>query len=315
MEGTIKGFAISYFQEDFKMLFPDWTPQEFGMMRYNRSALVAGGVGVVMWSTTRLDMGIHIRLPSSALDSLHAGDGVSLLRDLWDMGVNFTRLDIALDAYGLDAIDLVELERATLAREYVCAGDKFSIVTSSENSSAGCGKTFYYGSRESSWFMRIYDKAAEQKLSCRWVRAELELHKERAETAVRDILENRETWRDLAASWFLCFIDFKTPGNDDNKSRWFPAMWWRVFLDTGVKKKIVWESKVKTLDSVCEWIDRGVASSLAVVVANKGSGYIWSTIANGLGRLSPRQKLMMPDVTFIPSMQVVNADGEIVEGD
>src|SRR5574338_315610 len=117
----------------------------------------------VMISPRNHEMGVHVQFAGSAL----AGQSVmDRLAYALDAGGRVTRIDVAVDvAQAWNIPDLYELARDGSAKTRT---KKFSLITSTE------GTTFYAGSRTSEKYLRIYDKAAQQKSARPWTRIELE---------------------------------------------------------------------------------------------------------------------------------------------
>ncbi len=290
IECTLKGTA-SPILADLKRFFRAWQELDNGGMGYDQSARV-WDTGRVYWSSTRRDMGVHVRLPPSALEAAGV-DAVAVLGEFYRKGAHFTRLDIAAD----DTTGQLSLETI---REKIVAGD---VVTRARRVNeiralVGLGHTLYFGSRESSTFGRIYDKAAEQITAGKlyvghWIRAEVEFKRERAHAAAEFICRNVETWREAAQGWFLAFIDFKEHGTDENKSRWETCTWWLSFLDYASKVRLVLSRVVKTVDDVKQWVNKQVAPSLFVLASTIGHDDLFQMVGEASARLSSRHLEMI----------------------
>jgi hypothetical protein len=287
IECTIQGVVSVILRKLRAFFLPDWTDLESGGLGYNKSAIVWKN-GRVLWHTERADMGVHIRLPASALQL--GGDPVAILTDLDRMGAACTRLDIAADDFkGL--LDMDVLLDKIVKGEFVC---RSRIVDQVRRLRGGSGNTLYFGSRRSDTFFRIYDKAAEQAQKGAlflgpWVRAEMELKNERAEKMGRVICENGETWLEMARGLFLSFLEFKEHQADPNKSRWptFPA--WLTFLEEASKFRLFISREVKTVDDLIKWVTKQTTPTLFVLAATIGHDELFRMIGEGATRLSPRQ--------------------------
>jgi hypothetical protein len=135
-------------------------PAEFYPYVYSH----AGNAGLrVSISEVGSPQGVHISFSGSSLAQVNPR---AVLRNALAMGANVTRIDIAidtprwLDLEGYkDALDRGEAE--TRARDW-------NLIT------GRTGQTLYVGSRTSEKFLRIYNKAAEQRVEGSWYRIELE---------------------------------------------------------------------------------------------------------------------------------------------
>jgi phage replication initiation protein len=290
IECTLKGATASILA-DLKQFFRTWQELDHGGMGYDQSARV-WETGRVYWSSTRWDMGVHVRLPPSALEAAGA-EAVAVLGEFYRKDASFTRLDIAAD----DTKGQLSLETI---REKIVAGDMVTRARQVHEILAlvGLGHTLYFGSRESSTFGRIYDKAAEQMKAGKlyvghWIRVELEFKRERAHAAAEFICQNVETWRAAAQGWFLAFLDFKEHGVDENKSRWETSAWWLAFLDYASKVRLFISRVVKTVDDVKQWVNKQVAPSLFVLASTIGHDDLFRMVGEASARLSSRHVEMI----------------------
>jgi len=292
IEGTIHGDIPKILRTLREYFQPDWQELDSGGHRYNRSAIV-WETGRVYWHTERVEMGVHFRLPSSAIQVSNRL-GIDILVDLDRMSAKFTRLDLAADDFkGL--LDFSVILDKVAREEFVC---RSRIVDQTHRLRGGAGNTVYFGSRASDTFFRIYDKAAEQTKKGQlflghWIRAEMELKHDRAREAGIIICENLETWRETARGWFLQFLDFKEPDADPNKSRWETCAWWAEFLEHASKVRILICYQKKTIESIKRWIKEQAAPSLFVLLDTIGLDELLHVIGEASARLSPKQIAMI----------------------
>jgi len=127
---------------------------------------------VFMMSQKREDMGTHVVLSGATLDALENSlqlTPVKILSWSLDKGAVIKRLDAALD------VKESGLKVGTFAG-YVEKGRFLSRAKSGRRvyELTGHGDTVYLGSRSSLRMLRVYDKAAEQRLEIDWLRFELE---------------------------------------------------------------------------------------------------------------------------------------------
>jgi phage replication initiation protein len=276
--------------------FGDWEVLDYGGSGYDCSAKLAE-TGRVFWNRERKDMGVHLKLPASALKALPR-DAVTILCALVAMGGKASRLDITADDFdGLLDMDL--MRDKVLRGEFLCRAHNGR----EERSLFGeDGHTLYFGSRRSDTLLRIYDKKAEQasqKIDVTfcdtWVRVETELKNDRADGAAQYIAQHPETWFIEAAGWLLDFLDFKDPGTDSNISRWETSDWWSAFVERAKKAKIVVMQEERTVEDVKAWVEKQVAPSLFVLEATVGHEDLFQMVAEGSGRLKDRHKKMIDD--------------------
>lgn len=138
---------------------------------YNKARKLETGA-VIAWHTTRNDMGVHVQLSGSALRWYHekSADWHTIMTWAKELGGRASRVDLAIDIFdsGLQQTDLCKPN----LRAYKGKGrtPRFLPVGDQET-----GWTHYVGSRTSTKYLRIYDKAREQKLeNGDYIRVELE---------------------------------------------------------------------------------------------------------------------------------------------
>ena len=138
---------------------------------YTRATLDNNGV-CVLWNPDYSGMGHHAVFGGTSLRNLFTSGVVSpstLLRACVDAGGCVSRLDLAKDFTEGE----VDYEAAYQSIEQRSGGGNARTV--SKLQSSGGGFTIYIGSRQSERFVRLYDKAAEQKLpGVLWSRLEVE---------------------------------------------------------------------------------------------------------------------------------------------
>jgi len=179
---------------------------------YNAATLDANGVQA-MWHTDRGEMGHHVIFSGSALRNLFEHHGISseaILRAATHAGASFTRLDLAKDAQDVD----IKLDRVwERISEAERRGSARSVGRIESNNG---GYTIYVGSRQSEKFVRIYDKAAEQKLSGKlWYRFEIET-KGMVARAVATSLRSSHNWSGVFDSLVLSMVGEPKVLNLDN---------------------------------------------------------------------------------------------------
>lgn len=127
---------------------------------------------MIFWHIERKEMGINIMFSGRAMNELYSNnvDVKELLRYFKQEKFTYTRLDLAIDVRDvkIDIVSLMDCEHTGSANndpELYMKGPK-----------ARGGATIYVGARQSEKFLRIYDKAKEQKLNdVLWTRFEIEM--------------------------------------------------------------------------------------------------------------------------------------------
>jgi len=287
-----------------------FVPLDKGWRGYSHAGLVAGGKGMMGWNPERPDMGCHVSLGSQALDILGELDAAWANRPgvcefiQGDLEGRVTRFDAAFDDRQ-GALDMDVIEGALKAGEYTSRWKAGQVVLGLGQSAGG--RSFYLGSPRSDARLLIYDKAAEraakgEAVQGPWVRVELRLRRERANTAAalfsRAVHNAKEVMAHLAGV-LRGYVEFKVPNaTDSNKRRWEPAAWWVRFLGDVEKARLeVPQQARRTVDDVKGWISFQVSPSLALLEDALGFDRAWSFLyaeaQEGRARMGPRHKAIL----------------------
>jgi len=141
--------------------------------------------GSVRWHSELPKQKIGIEFTGKDLAGLRQKgiEPLELVKYAISQGAHFSRLDIALDVFGQEANPL-EIHKAWEAGEVETKAKTCGVVNTSKRDEQGLtskGITVYVGSRNSTRFLRVYNKALELKLDgVKWTRIELELGGKRA---------------------------------------------------------------------------------------------------------------------------------------
>lgn len=292
-----------------------WVALDRGMLGYTHSAILCTS-GRLMWSPDRPSQGVFISLPAQALHGFIGSAGWrwesfgAFLAFLIEAGARIRRLDAAIDAVNGE-LDLGVIEQYTREGWLVT---RWKTAHFQAGLWADRGRTFYFGSRRSDTFMRIYNKTAERESRGARdelaavapasssqpdgsdgspssppdvVRVEVEFKHESAHALALVYLKEGPRG---ALAVIRGLIEFKEPGGgDSNKARWAAASWWASFLDEVGKLGLGVVKAARTIDSVSGWLRRCVAPSLAFFALYQGDGLdsISRLVASGAPRLKP----------------------------
>ncbi|MBO5055002.1 MAG: replication initiation factor domain-containing protein [Lachnospiraceae bacterium] len=185
--------------------------------------------------------------------------------------VKFTRIDLAMDDKGCNYFSVDDVQK--ICNDGRCA-TRFRVFRSERESSFGdcvTGNTLYIGKRSSDCFLRVYDKRLEQKtkmgndVGYDWVRWELELKRDRAQSVVEHLLSGEclgSVAVGVLSNYFRVIIC-----DDSNKTRCSTDPVWQKFVLGVGKLRLSVNRMVKTISEKKKWITKQCLPSIAAVCA------------------------------------------------
>ncbi len=246
---------------------------------YHYSA-TCGGV-LVAWGEIRSDVMVSIRGEVCEELGISGLVALSVLTDLEPT----IRLDVAWDAECLIPEMFAEAFEVgnVVTRIQRPLNPKTGRVKGLERHSNHEGDTVDLGSRASERFLRLYDRRG----SCR---VELELKKRRSVALWRRLvaLHDEAAWGMEALAELRAFIDFRERSEGVHVDRCELLPWWAEFCAGAGRLSTVIPRKVPTLDTQEKWLRRGVAGSLALVVAVRGQRFLDELLKNGQAKNAAR---------------------------
>lgn len=206
---------------------------------YTRAVRTDDGL-VWMVNPDRPDMGCSVILDGECCRSLRSeGRFFTIVRQLAEIeGARCSRIDLAFDVDSRSVLDLAHA--AVRAGAFVSPANRNSWRTVEGGDG---GLTVYLGSRQSERFLRIYDKAAQQKTGGEWTRFELEVKGERADPTFRSWLEGVQS-RQIVSDFIRFVEEEEGPYNKHNDRRKVCA-WWAALCESAVKVN-VYREKIKS---------------------------------------------------------------------
>lgn len=244
---------------------------EKGFRGYESSAVILGTGGRVGWSASRPEA--HIDLSATALGLIGKGKIEAIfdvMKWVFSVGGHFTRLDISYDdRKGL--VNIYDVEKALENGDVVTYWRKWNNVKSSEigNRAGFEGETVYIGSKQSDAFLRVYNKALEQKVNLHWTRFELQLRDDLSTSTADKLLtawaQNLRRFSETALGLLRGFIEFKDLKSDSNPTRRCLLEWWSKFISFVDKVRIVRIKAERTIEKTKNWLRNQVAPSLGLI--------------------------------------------------
>lgn len=223
---------------------------------------------------------VMVDLPGAACASM--GDRlVPFMR--WCLATGrLTRVDWALD----DREGLLTRDRIVGAWESGGVVTRWQSMTTIEKRKAnGPGAwSVYFGSRSSTAYTRIYDKAAQMGVKGPWVRFEIETKGKLADGLARRYFEIGAVAviRQINRRIRFC----RPTGGDSNKRRWAVCEWWGRFLGSLKRGLSLLAGEVveHTIDRARFWVERQVMPWLAAMLQADHGDVTWLFGAMDRGR-------------------------------
>lgn len=228
-----------------------------------------------------------------------------------DPNAKLTRIDLAIDDFkGMFTIPTIrrKIKRGELVSKFTKAKaiEEFRLMTDELGNSPVTGDGVRFGSDSSRLVIRMYDKLLERQNQGfdvtvnKWVRVELQLRKEYANEALRELILNDFAIGLVAKGYlkeYLRFVD-KT-ATDSNKRRWKDSHFWAVYMKNIEPLKLSLQAPDKTIERSIKWLDHSIAPSLAMVYEAKGEGFFNRFVddmkTEGKKRMKKKHEVMVND--------------------
>lgn len=240
------------------------------------------------------DMGVHIILSGKGCrfyEQYHPL--INLIDRINETEGKLTRIDLALDDKKGDLIPFKKM-LSDITKGNVSSKWKTSTELIQRDMEGNkTGQTINVGSRTSNTFLRIYNKALEQKIKGTWNRMELEIKKTNAEELQKIITtDNAGT---LFKGILKNYIRLLEPNKKDkNKSRWKTRKYWDNLIENVEKIKLTRKAEEKTIDEKKMWLEKQVGQTLAVVTLADGSvDFVYDLITDNAKKLKLKNQKIL----------------------
>lgn len=214
-------------------------------------------------------------------------DWSMIFRFLVNYGVNFTRIDLALDDYD-EKVKFADVRNKLEKGHYRSSKRSYNIVRSSDSSGRTIGETIYIGNAKAdngsrgNVYARFYDKRAQyiakndifpdevikhwQKIGKEsWQRYEISYSKKYAVKIVDEFLDGNKVDKIFKTS-LRALLEILTPRRGDtNKSRWYKTKWWEEFLAFDDTMDFGLPERDAMLGDLLEWLRVSVLPSIALL--------------------------------------------------
>ena len=289
------------------LLGGDWIADDKGFQGYSQGWIcrgTTGGLGRIGTGAKRAPKEVHVDLSQEMLSGWTFEKFQSVAA--WVLGKqgHFGRIDVALDDRS-GVIDVDRIYDAVVAGHCVSHFRKSQLIAGLDlGSGEDTGKTLCMGSRQSDSYLRIYDKAAEQRakghvIDGTWVRWEMEWKAERAHAVglALSVLEP-EPFQKYIVGVFRTAIDFRDCTRaDDPKDRYYAPLlpWWKVLTEGMQRAKLEIAKAVKQIEDVKRWAQVSLSPMLGLLCAHPEAGERWlvKTIVDGVERWRAKHRALL----------------------
>ena len=278
----------------------DFIKAKTGRFGYkSRYVLNTGGHMEILCNGCNEDMGVHVIVPGGAVSDLLTAwkekrkietpfgeEGMeveeldyTVLLDLLNMlssKAKFTRIDLAIDNIGDLYYSCDEVYQKLEDKLFISRFRYYSRTAPAKlKDGEKEGDTINLGKRSSDTLLRIYDKKLEQKVNHGiefpkpWARWELELKNDRANVAVKKILECKDL--SFVSLGILNNYLNLTTVNAEGKEIIDPK--WDAFINQKQRIRLYVPSAQKTIDELEIWVDKQVGPAIAAIIVSYGGKY------------------------------------------
>ena len=221
-----------------------------------------GGISVSMPS--RRNAPVHVEVKAKGCREMEAlgivTDWQEFFVSMIERDAIFSRLDCAVDdETGLLSIDeiITACQEARAISRYKTI-DFWPKLNGRTGAIIGRGATFGY--RKSLTYIRIYDKALEQRLTGHWIRVEVEAKKRQAQALAKAIAQNGPN---VIPAFLLHCLRFVEPNQMCRRDRQVTAAWWTKFLGTETSFRLETAPRNVSRDTNYDWLIRSAGPSFA----------------------------------------------------
>lgn len=248
----------------FGLRHDEWFVEEFGRYGYTKSLVYKN---IRLYSCGKFALGFHLELTGQACRDLEELDitWLDFFKQCFYLNGRFTRIDIAIDLFTRKYFDINKIYKKIKNHEFKT---KFQTVMNIEKNitsdMTSLGQSITFGQRSSDIFIQFYDKLKEREQNNYilpsnldfWNRVEVRLRHDKANSLILLYcgIDNKYDLGYYARSILSNYLNFITPNNDTNRSRWPVSKFWNDFLGTVDKLKLSRQDKNLSITSKKKWI-------------------------------------------------------------
>jgi DNA relaxase NicK len=179
-------YSVPAYKDQLWPSFISASGKEIRPIQHYTDGLEMSNGARVFWNINRPSIGKHVIFSGQCCDII--GEKLKeCLSFVHLQGYKTTRLDLAIDVFNTN-LSLSHMESLILRRELKTHAQ----VAPNIRDLLGTGKTVQLGKAGSGAFLRVYDKAAEQKTSGSWIRIEISYGARKAKSALETYLQHED---------------------------------------------------------------------------------------------------------------------------
>jgi DNA relaxase NicK len=285
-------------EEIMALVGGDWIKDSKGFQGYAQAWLsrgTTGGLGRIGTGAKRNPREVHVDLSQELISGWTYDQFKQVSTWVFEQHGHLGRIDVALDDRS-GVIDIDRIYASVVAGNCVSHFRQSRLISGLDlGSGTDTGKTICLGSRQSDTYLRIYDKAAEQRskekpVDGSWIRWEMEWKAERAQ-AVGMALSglDQDSFQKYIVGVFRSAVDFRDcTREDDPKDRYYAPLldWWRVLTEGMQRARLDIAKSVKKIEEVKRWAEKSLSPMLGLLCAHPEAGERWlvKTIVDGVER-------------------------------
>ena len=285
----------------------EWIKDKKGFLGYRQGWLSrgpGGGLGRIGTGASWAPREVHVDLSQELISDWTYQKFHEVATWVFEQKGHFGRIDVALDDRN-GVIDVDRIYASVKAGNCVSHFRQSRLISGLDvGSGLDTGQTLCMGSRQSDTYLRIYDKAAEQRSKDKvvegtWIRWEMEWKSERAD-AVGMALSglDQDSFQKYIVGVFRSALDFRDCTRaDDPKDRYYAPLldWWKVLTEGMQRARLEIAKSVKKIEDVKRWAERSLAPMLGLLCAHPEAGERWliNRIVEGVERWRPEQMTLL----------------------
>lgn len=264
---TIKETKLSVILEEiFRIKLENWTPLTMQLYGYQKSCGSNGITVLYNDADGTGQQGVHCILSGNAIRQYNK---INSITDLINRvkkieTAKFKRIDLTLDVVNANMLSFIK--NSVIDEKYKTRYKKYTKIQQfNTKNGEKTAETYYFGSRQSENMVRIYDKAAEQKIEADICRIEIELKKNSAHKVALDI-SNKEDLQAIVNGILKNNLNFLEEKRKKNTARNNISEKWKTTInyDSTAIYRSATEKEETSLTSKANWLYKQISRTYAM---------------------------------------------------